>query len=161
MATSGGEDDTAAAPELPGAVLFCCTYNAVRSVMASAILRHLVGKRAYVRSGGVHAGEADQFVVAVLAEIGIDASGHKPRRISDLNDTSFDLIVSLSPEAHHTALEMTRTMAVDVEYWPTFDATLSLGQGNRQQTLDSYRRVRDQLFRKLKARFSLDGGPSV
>ena len=80
---------------------------------------------------------------------------------ADLNDMSFDLIVSLSPEAHHTALEMTRTMAVDVEYWPTFDASLSVGQGNRHQTLDSYRRVRDQLFAKVKARFGLDGGPSV
>lgn len=160
-ATSDGAPSAPAA-DLPGAVLFCCTFNAVRSVMASAILRHLVGKRAYVESGGVHAAaEADPFVTAVMAEIGIDVSAHKPHRIADLNDTSFDLIVSLSPEAHHTALEMTRTMAVDVEYWPTFDATLSLGRGSRAQTVDSYRRVRDQLFQKIKSRFGLDGGPTV
>lgn len=147
--------------ELPGAVLCACTYNAVRSVMAAALLRHLVGRRAYVESGGVKAGEPDPFVIAVMAEIGIDVSAHKPHRIADLNDTSFDLIITLSPEAHHTALELTRTMAVDVEYWPTQDATLQLGQGSREQILESYRRVRDQLKQRLCARFALAGSPSV
>jgi protein-tyrosine-phosphatase len=147
--------------ELPGAVLFACTMNAVRSPMAAAILRHLAGRRCYVESAGVRAGELDPFVVAVMDEIGIDVSQHKPRTLADLNDTSFDLIVSLSPEAHHQALELTRTMAVDVEYWPTFDASLMMGQGNRDQTLQAYRQVRDLLFMKIKRRFGFEGGPSV
>lgn len=147
--------------EVPGSVLFACTMNAVRSPMAAAILRHLAGRRCYVESAGVRAGELDPFVVAVMDEIGIDVSRHKPRTLSELNDTSFDLIVSLSPEAHHQALELTRTMAVDVEYWPTFDASLMVGQGSREQTLHSYRQVRDLLFTKVKRRFALDGGPSV
>jgi protein-tyrosine-phosphatase len=147
--------------ELPGAVLFACTMNAVRSPMAAAILRHLAGRRCYVESAGVRAGELDPFVVAVMDEIGIDVSQHKPRTLADLNDTSFDLIVSLSPEAHHQALELTRTMAVDVEYWPTFDASLMMGQGNREQTLQAYRQVRDLLFMKIKRRFGFEGGPSV
>ena len=147
--------------ELPGAVLFACTMNAVRSPMAAAMLSHLAGRRVYVASGGVRAGEPDPFVVAVMGEIGIDVSRHKPHTLADLGDTSFDLIVTLSPEAHHTALELTRTMAVDVEYWPTIDATVTVGQGTREQTLASYRRVRDQLFKKIRQRFGLDGGPSV
>ncbi len=147
--------------DLPGAVLFACTMNAVRSPMAAAILRHLAGRRAYVESAGVRAGDLDPFVVAVMNEIGIDVSAHTPRTLRDLNDTSFDLIVSLSPEAHHQALELTRTMAVDVEYWPTFDASLVMGQGNREQTLQAYRQVRDLLFRKIKQRFGFEGGPSV
>lgn len=151
----------AGAGELPGAVLFACTMNAVRSPMAAAILRHLAGRRTYVESAGVRAGEPDPFVIAVMQELGIDVSAHQPHRIADLNDTSFDLIVTLSPEAHHQALEMTRTMAVDVEYWPTFDASLMMGQGSREQTLQSYRQVRDLLFRKVKQRFGLEGGPSV
>jgi protein-tyrosine-phosphatase len=145
----------------PGAVLFACTMNVVRSPMAAAILQHLAGRRIYVTSGGVRAGEPDPFVAAVMNEIGIDVSSHKPHTLSDLNDTSFDLIVSLSPEAHHQALELTRTMAVDVEYWPTFDASLMVGQGSREQTMDSYRAVRDGLFARVKKRFNLDGGPSV
>ncbi len=147
--------------ELPPAVLFVCTMNALRSPMAAAILRHLAGRRCYVESAGVRAGELDGFMVAVMGEIGIDVSSHTPRTLRDLNDSSFDLIVSLSPEAHHQALELTRTMAVDVEYWPTFDASLVAGQGNREQMLGAYRQVRDHLFAKIKRRFGFDGGPTV
>lgn len=148
-------------PSLPGAVLFACTMNSVRSPMAAALLRHLAGRRVYVESAGVRAGGMDMFAVAAMEEIGIDISRHTPRTLRDLNDTCFDLIVSLSPEAHHQALELTRTMAVDVEYWPTFDATLMVGQGSREQILQSYREVRDALFRKIKARFAIEGGPTV
>jgi len=149
------------ARELPAAVLFACTTNAVRSVMAAAILRHLAGKRAYVASAGVRAGTHDAFVTVVMDEIGIDVSQHTPNTLHDLHDTSFDLIVTLSPEAHHQALELTRTMAVDVEYWPTIDATVMLGQGTREQTLMHYRAVRDQLFERIKTRFAFEGGPTV
>lgn len=149
------------APDLPDAVLFACTMNAVRSPMAAGILRHLVGRRVYSRSAGVRAGGQDMFAVTVMDEIGIDISQHVPRRISELGDTSFDIIVTLSPEAHHQALELTRTMAVDVEYWPTIDCTVMVGQGTREQTLGAYRAVRDHLFQRIKQRFGLEGGPSI
>jgi protein-tyrosine-phosphatase len=149
------------AGDVPGAVLFVCSMNVVRSPMAAALLRHLAGRRVYVESAGIRAGEPDGFVFAVMEEIGIDMSRHKPKTLRELNDTTFDLIISLSPEAHHSALEMTRTMAVDVEYWPTFDASLMVGQGGREQTLAAYRQVRDILLRKIKTRFGLDGGPTV
>jgi protein-tyrosine-phosphatase len=147
--------------ELPAAVLFACTLNTVRSVMAAAILRHLAGHRSYVRSAGVRAGEPDPFVTVVMDEIGIDVSSHSPHTLRDLHDTSFDLIVTLSPEAHHQALELTRTMAVDVEYWPTLDATMMLGHGSREQVLEYYRGVRDQLFDRIRTRFGFEGGPTV
>lgn len=149
------------ARELRGSVLFACTLNAVRSPMAAAILRHLAGLRVYVESAGVRAGTVDPFVVAVMDEIGIDLNTHAPRTLADLNDSMFDLIVTLSPEAHHQALEWTRTMAVDVEYWPTFDPSLMQTDGNREQILSAYRAVRDNLFRRIKERFALEGGPSV
>jgi protein-tyrosine-phosphatase len=147
--------------DLPGAVLFACTMNTVRSVMGAAILRHLAGQRSYVRSAGVKAGEPDPFVTVVMDEIGIDVSQHSPETLRELHDTSFDLIITLSPEAHHQALELTRTMAVEVEYWPTLDATMMLGQGSREQILAYYRGVRDQLFDKIKTRFGFEGGPTV
>ena len=145
----------------PSAVLFACTMNAVRSPMAAAILRHLGGRRIYVESAGVRTDETDAFAIAVMNEIGIDISKHTPRTLRELNDTSFDLIITLSPEAHHQALELTRTMAVDVEYWPTFDASLMTGQGSREQILQAYREVRDRLFQRIKQRFGLEGGPTV
>lgn len=129
--------------------------------MAAAMLRHLAGRRIYVASGGVRAGSPDPFAACVMDEIGIDVSNHKPQRLDDLHDTSFDLVVSLSPEAHHHALEMTRTMAVDVEYWPTIDATETTFGASREQILEAYRTVRDQLLERIKHRFALKGGPSV
>jgi protein-tyrosine-phosphatase len=129
--------------------------------MAAAILGHLVGRRIYVASAGVRAGGPDAFAAAAMEEIGIDITRHTPHTLRDLHDTSFDLIITLSPEAHHQALELTRTMAVDVEYWPTFDATMFVGHGSREQILQAYRDVRDQLFRRIKQRFGLEGGPTV
>lgn len=135
--------------------------NAVRSPMAAAILRHLAGRTIYVQSAGVHRGDHDAFVDVVMDEIGIDISHHSPHTLADLGDTSFDLIVSLSPEAHHQALELTRTMAVEVVYWATFDPTVMIGQASRDQILDAYRSVRDDLFIRIKDRFELHGGPVV
>ncbi len=149
------------AADLPGAVLFACSMNAVRSPMAAAMLRHLAGQRCHVSSAGVRAGEQDGFAMAAMNEIGIDMTAHEPRSLQELDDTCFDLIITLSPEAHHQALELTRTMAAEVEYWPTHDATLAMGQGSRDQILDSYRRVRDRLFEKIRSRFGFEGGPSV
>jgi protein-tyrosine-phosphatase len=145
--------------DLPGAVLFACSRNAVRSPIAAAILKHLAGARVYVASAGVRPGEPDPFAAAVMEELGIDLSRHKPMSLEELDDTSFDLIVTLAPEAHHKALDLARNYAVDVEYWPTQDPTLT--SGNREQILQAYRAVRDGLFAKIKARFPLTGAPSV
>ena len=134
-------------------VLFACAMNSVRSPMAEALARHYFGKSIYVQSAGVRQGERDAFVVAALEEIGIDGSRHKPRTLVDLEELeglNFDLIVSLSPEAHHAALELTRTLACDVEYWPTADPTLI--QGTRDQMLDGYRDLRDGLTLRIRTR---------
>jgi len=159
VSTDTGIDAAGNADQLPSAVLFACSLNSVRSPIAAAILRHLAGRRIYVESGGVRAGQPDMFAVNVLHEIGIDMSGHKPHTLEDLFDMSFDLVISLSPEAHHHALEMTRTMAVDVEYWPTPDATSAIGHGSRSDVLNAYREVRDQLFQRIKSRFDLTVRP--
>ena len=137
--------------DLPSAVLFACTQNAIRSVMAAAIMKHFYGQRVYVTSCGVKPGTPDPFVTSVMDEMGIDIGKHRPQSFDDLEDSSFDIVVSLSPEAHHRALEMTRTMAIEAEYWPTMDP--SAVSGNREQTLDAYRAVRDQLVKKIRARF--------
>jgi protein-tyrosine-phosphatase len=143
--------------DLPDSVLFSCTHNSVRSAMAEGLLKHLLGHRIYVDSAGVREGEINGFVIAVMDELGIDMSRHRAKTFDQLTDTSFDLIVSLSPEAQHRAVEMTRTMACDVEYWPTVDPTAT--EGPREVQLDAYRKVRDTLLKKLKNRFPLDLKP--
>jgi protein-tyrosine-phosphatase len=143
----------------PQAVLFACGMNAVRSPMAAGLLQQLYGKSLYVGSAGVQKGEPDPFAVAVMEEIGIDISRHKPvtfEEIDELEGLNFDLIVTLSPPAHHKALELTRTLAADVEYWPTADPTAA--EGNREQRLEAYREVRDQLMARIRERFGKPGG---
>ncbi len=140
----------------PGAVLFSCSMNAVRSPMAEGLARHLFGRDIYFASAGVREGEPDPFAVAVMAEIGVDISTHRPQAFEDLEDSSFDLIVSLSPEAHHKALEFTRTLACDVLYWPTIDPTAT--EGARERRLDAYREVRDLLARRIKTLLGTKAG---
>ena len=140
-----------------GSVLFACSENALRSPMAEAIAKHHFGRRIYIDSVGVREGAVDPFAVEVLAEAGIDASRHVPKRMDDLLDTSFDLIVSLSPEAHHRSIELTRTSAAEVEYWNTLDP--SLVEGNRDTRLEAYRALRDFLTERIRARLSKEDGP--
>jgi protein-tyrosine-phosphatase len=138
----------------PLAVLFACGLNSVRSPMAAGLFAQMLGRTVYVGSAGVRKGELDPFAVAAMAEIDIDISRHKPitfEELEDLEGLNFDLIVTLSPEAHHRALELTHTNAVEVEYWPTADPTDV--EGSREQRLDAYRAVRDQLSKRIRERF--------
>lgn len=144
---------------LPGSVLFACTFNAIRSPMAEALLKHVHGRRIFVDSVGVRVGDPDPFVVTVMQELGIDVSRHRGKSFDDLADTSFDVVITLSPEAQHKAVEMTRTMACDVEYWPTFDPTWT--EGSREATLNAYREVRDQLLRRIRQRFPVAPVPDL
>ena len=137
--------------ELPAAVVFACTQNVIRSPLAAAIMKQLYGHSVYVASAGIKPGQVDPFVATVLDEIGIVLGKHDPHTFSDLEDSSFDLVISLSPEAHHWAVQLTRTMAITTEYWPTQDPSAT--SGSREQILDSYRQVRDSLLIRIKARF--------
>ena len=139
----------------PQSVLFACGLNSVRSPMATSLLRHMFPQALYVRSAGVKKGELDPFAVAVMAELGQDISSHKPITFEELEDwegLNFDLIVTLCPEAHHKALELTRTLAAEVEYWPTQDPTDA--EGNREQRLQVYREVCDSLLARIRRRFA-------
>ena len=100
----------------PQAVLFACGYNSVRSPMAESLLKQMFPHALYVKSAGVRTQELDPFAVAVMAELGQDISGHRPMTFAELEDwegLNFDLIITLSPEAHHKALELTHTLAAD------------------------------------------------
>ncbi len=135
----------------PGSVLFCCTMNSIRSPMAEGILKSLFPRQVFVDSAGLRKGERDPIAAEVMDEIGLDITKHRPKTFDDLEDSSFDLIITLSPEAHHRALEMTRTMACEVEFWNTFDP--SIVEGSREQKLQAYRDVRDTLLARIRKRF--------
>lgn len=143
-ATAGGR--------APGAVLFMCGMNSIRSPMAEVLARSMLPPATYVASAGVRSGERDPFVDAVLEEIGLSLGKHTPQTLDELEDDYFDLIVTLAPEAHHTALELTRSSAVEVVYWPTLDPTATTG--TREQILSAYREVRDQLAQRIRETFA-------
>jgi protein-tyrosine-phosphatase len=142
---------------LPRSVLFLCGQNAIRSPMAEMLAKRVLPASTFVASAGVRTGERDPFVDAVLAEAGLSLGSRHPRSLDELEDDYFDLIVTLAPEAHHRALEMTRSMAVDVEYWPTADPTTV--SGTREQILAAYRDVRDRLASRIAGRFPAAGAP--
>jgi len=133
-------------------VLFACGQNSVRSPIAAGLFAQMFGPAIYVSSAGVRKGELDPFAVAAMAEVGLDISKHKPITFEELDEwegLNFDLIITLAPEAHHRALELTRTSGVDVEYWPTGAPTVT--EGSREQRLDTYREIRDQLLGRIRS----------
>lgn len=139
----------------PSSILFACSSNAIRSPMAEGWLKHFLGQKAYIDSVGVTSGPLDPFAVTVMQEAGLDISRHKAKTFDDLLDTSFDLIITLSPQAHHHALDATRNWTCDIEHWPTPDP--STIEGAREMRLDAYRKVRDLIRDRIQARFGLLG----
>jgi protein-tyrosine-phosphatase len=138
---------------IPRAILFMCGFNSIRSPMAEVIAKSLLQPDIYIQSAGVRSGDHDPFVDVVLEEVGLSLNRnrpHKPRTLEEIEDDFFDLIVTLTPEAHHAALELTRSNSVDVVYWPTMDPTATIG--TRDQVLDAYREVRDHLWRLIDKR---------
>jgi len=135
----------------PKSVLFVCNHNIIRSPMAEALTRSRYGNQMFVASAGVKTGTPDAFVDAVMNEMGIDLHERPPQALEDLDDTWFDVIITLSPTAHHVALDMHHVEADEVGYWPSADPTVV--QGSRDQMLDAYRDVRDRLLENIVARF--------
>lgn len=138
--------------EQPSSVLFVCGMNSIRSPMAEFLTRKYFGQLIFTQSAGVHAGASDGFMQQVMAERDIDLSNHKPSTLEELEDNFFDLIITLSPEAHHRSLDWANSQSVDVEYWPTMDP--STVAGSRQQVVDAYRTTRDSIEKRIKDRFS-------
>lgn len=145
---------------LPDAVLFCCNFNQVRSPMAEALMKHLIGTRIFVDSCGLRRArfdpdvddiEVDPLAAQVMKELGVDLTRHRCKTFAELEDDSFDLVISLTPEAQHRAVELARGRSAEIEYWPTLDPTLA--EGSREHRLEAYRQVRDSLAERIINRF--------
>ena len=132
-------------------MLFLCGQNAIRSPIAEQIARSVLPRSVFIASAGIRPGERDPFVDAVLVERGLALGDRQPQLLDDLEDAYFDLVVTLAPEAHHAALELTRSAAVEVEYWPTPDPTTATG--TREQILTAYREVVTRLEQRITQRF--------
>lgn len=140
----------------PTSVLFACNLNAIRSPMAEALVKHLYGDHIYVDSCGVEVGEPDAFATAVMQEMDIDLSNHRPKSFDELQDSSFDVVIALTPEALACAEDLARATSIEVEYWPTTDPGSYGGEGTRESRLAKYRALRDEIAALIKKRLSPD-----
>lgn len=130
-------------------VLFVCNLNSVRSPMAAALLAHLGEGRVRADSAGVWEGAVDPFVPGVLAELGLDLGELTPKAIDDIDLGNFDLLVALTPRAHE-ALKAKNPGGL-IEEWAVDNPTDTYG--SREQIMDAYRALRDDLAARLRRRF--------
>ena len=136
--------------EMP--VLFACTQNAVRSVMAKALFeKRLLSEGRTAVSCGLIEGPLDGFVVSILAETGVDVSNHEAQSFEALDPACFDLIISFSKEAEHKARRWARPDCTTL-FWNVRPPHLS--ERSREETLDSYRQIRDEIDTLLTEFFS-------
>lgn len=149
------EKNTQNGSDRPTSILFVCNYNAVRSPMAECLAKECCGDKIYIDSFGVNKKleKINPFTISAMDEIGLDISNHKAKHYEDLLDTSFDLIIALSSEAHELALTLTSSLSAEVEFWPTTDPTSV--QGNRENIMSAFRAVRNELSEKIKKRLIL------
>ena len=133
-------------------ILFLCNHNIIRSPMAEHLVRLDFGNRIYTTSAGLIPGEIDPFVTSVMDELGCELRGHVSQTIEDLDDTWFDVIVSLSEEADAAIKKSDRIGTDHYLYWPTGDPTVV--QGSRPHRLDAYRAIRDQINERIRSTFS-------
>lgn len=131
-------------------ILFACTLNGVRSVMAEAIYANLSGKS--VQSCGVMPGPANGFTAAVMQEIGLDVSDHVAQDFMALSPADFGLVISMSSEAKHEAARWAGDK-LEHKHWPILEP--GGGDGNREAQLSAYRAVRDEIITYIKETFEL------
>ncbi|NIA20784.1 MAG: arsenate reductase ArsC [Anaerolineaceae bacterium] len=125
-------------------VLFLCTGNACRSQMAEGWARHLKSDAVDAWSAGIEIHGLNPRAVTVMAEAGVDISGHTSKNVADLLDTAFDYVVTVCGHAHETCpMFPGRAKVVHVG----FDDPPKLAEGaaTEAEALLHYRRVRDEI----------------
>ena len=125
-------------------VLFLCTGNSCRSQMAEGWARALQGDRLEAFSAGIETHGLNPRAVKVMAEAGVDISGHKSKTVADLPTKEFDFVVTVCDHAHESCpLFPGKTRIVHVG----FDDPPRLAQDakSEEEALTHYRRVRDEI----------------
>lgn len=139
-------------PALPGAVLFVCFLNSIRSPMAEGLMKAQFGDKVYVQSCGISKGELDDLMVAVMAEKGIDMAEHNPKALDELGDSSFDLVIAFTDQASEAAQAYFAGTDTEVELWPLPDPTA--GMLDVRALMNNYRSVRDTINARISRRFN-------
>ena len=124
-------------------LLFLCVANSARSQMAEGLARARFGDRVSVQSAGSHPGTVNRHAVTVMAEIGVDISGHRSTQVDTIDPASVGTVITLCAEqVCPVFLGNTRRLA-----WPLPDPAGA--GGTEEEELARFRTVRDHIARLL------------
>ncbi len=131
-------------------VLFLCTGNSCRSQMAEGWARHLKGDVIEPYSAGIEPRGLDPKAVQVMAEAGVDISGHRAKGVETLKDIPFDYVVTVCDQAYESCpLFPGRTRVIHVGF--DDPPRLSRQAKDEREVLRHYRRVRDEIRRFVES----------
>jgi arsenate reductase len=134
-------------------VLFVCTHNSARSQMAEGMLREWAGDRFEAFSAGTEATSVRPEAVQVMAEIGIDISGHVSKSIDAFRDQAFEWFITVCDEAQQNCPVLPGVP--NAAHWSIEDP--SAATGSTEARLEAFRQARDRLRDRLRL-FILAGG---
>ena len=125
-------------------ILFLCTGNSCRSQMAEGWARHLKADEIDACSAGIETHGLNERAVKVMAEAGVDISGHRSKSILELADAELDCVVTLCGHAHETCPVFPGGGRV-VHVGFDDPVKLAAGAATEEEALTHYRRVRDEI----------------
>lgn len=133
-------------------VLFLCTANSCRSQMAEGIVNHFFGKSINAFSAGTKAATVNLTAIEVMKEIGIDISKHRSKNLSSFDGHRFDYVTTLCGNVNETCpLYIGGAKKTHIGFDDPAQA-----QGTKEERLQEFRRIRDEIKEKLTAFFRLE-----
>lgn len=125
-------------------ILFLCTGNSCRSQMAEGWTRALKGDRIEAFSAGIDTHGLNPRAVQVMAEAGVDISGHRSKTVADLPTKGFDYVVTVCDHAHESCpLFPGKTKVIHVGF--DDPPRLAKDAKTKEEALAPYRRVRNEI----------------
>jgi arsenate reductase (thioredoxin) len=122
-------------------VLFLCTHNSCRSQMVEGLINHYLGDRFEAFSAGTEATRVNPLAIQVLAELGIDISGHRSKTLGEFAGEKFDYVITLCGDAN----EKCPLFFGGVERIHLGFSDPSRTLGSEEEIMADFRRVRDEI----------------
>lgn len=123
-------------------ILVLCTGNSCRSQMAEGFLKAMDSKLRVYSAGTEPSGEVHPLAIKVMAEVGIDISGHKPKSVGQFLKRSFDYVITVCDHANETCPVFLGDVKNRLHIG--FDDPAEAA-GSDEEILGVFRRVRDEI----------------
>jgi arsenate reductase len=129
-------------------LLFLCTGNSCRSQMAEGWTRYLKGDQINAYSAGIETHGLNPNAVKVMAEAGVDISGHRSQHIDEFRDVPLDVVVTVCGHAHENCPYFPadcKVVHVGFGDPPRLARELAEQGASEAEQLECYRTVRDEI----------------